>query len=174
MAFFKSKDNQNSSKSELPELPSLPELPELPSLPDSGRNLRPLPSFQKESVEIGAIKNNLNKEFDVKQIGPEKRTIELSDLPASSTSFKQYSPLSPPEVNQKSASKEFFIKLDKFKDAVKKFEEVKTKVREIEESLIKIREIKDKEEQELKSWEQEMQIIKNNINMIDGSLFNKV
>jgi hypothetical protein len=173
MAFFKSKEDND--RSQLPELPGLPEMPQLPSLPGTYNKteVRPLPTFPKtslgESMGIGAIKSTLDdnseKDFETRRIGPaEKRTMELSEMNNSSTR----SPI-------KSVNKEpVFIKLDRFQDAVKKFEEIKIKVKDIEDSLGKIREIKDKEEEELKSWEQEIQMIKNNVSNIDNSLFSKL
>lgn len=173
MAFFKSKEEND--RSQLPELPGLPQMPELPALPSTynKNEVRPLPTFPKtslgESMGIGAIKSTLDdnsdKDFESRKIVPgEKRTMELSDMNAPAM-----------RVATKSVNKEpVFIKLDKFQDAVKKFEEIKIKVKEIEESLAKIREIKDKEEEELKAWEQEIQMIKNNVNNIDVSLFSKL
>ncbi len=173
MAFFKSKEDND--RSQLPELPGLPEMPLLPALPSTynKNEVRPLPTFPRtslgESMGIGAIKSTLDdnseKDHESRRMGStEKRTMELSDMNMTATR---------PQI--RSVNKEpVFIKLDKFQDAVKKFEEIKVKVNEIEESLEKIREIKDKEEVELKSWEEEIQMIKNNVNNIDVSLFSKL
>jgi flagellar motility protein MotE (MotC chaperone) len=165
MSFFKRKEEKKSELPELPEMPGLPELPELPK-----KNAQPLPVFPTnqigESIGLTTIKNSINEANSEKSASPiaEKRTIEIPDISKASEFTKSYSAMKEP----------VFIKLDKFQDAVKKFEEIKMKVSDIQNSLEKLRDIKDKEEIELKSWEEEMQSIKDRVNLIDNSLFNKI
>jgi hypothetical protein len=178
MSFFKHKEEDD--KSQLPQLPGLPDMPQLPELPQTAKKpeIQPLPTFPRnsfgDSLGLNAIKSSVNEpteiQFNSTPIRPEeRRTIEISDI----KSMK-------PRVDLQNSNtfvsekQPVFIKLDKFQDAVKKFEEIKSKVSEIENSLTKIKEIKEREEQELKAWEQEMQIIKDKVGNIDSSLFNKI
>jgi hypothetical protein len=166
MAFFKHKEED---KSQLPQLPGLPEMPELPPLPQSSvkTEIKPLPTLQKNSFEdakaIGAIKTSVSEPLSNPA---EKRTIEISDL-NSAKAMQMVRPIV-------SANKDVFVKIEKFQEAVKKFEEIKIKVNDIEKSLSVVRELKDKEEQELKAWEQEVQMIKDKVNNIDNSLFSRI
>ena len=54
------------------------------------------------------------------------------------------------------------------------FNKIKEKVLEIETEIKNITEIKNKEEEELKEWESEIQSIKARMNAIDNSLFSKI
>ncbi|MBM3247311.1 hypothetical protein FJZ17_02105 [Candidatus Pacearchaeota archaeon] len=167
MGFFKKSEPK---RVELPEINNSLELPELPK---DNNSIPPLPTFPKNQVGnnlgLQAIKSSVSDESETPgytiEEDNEKRTLELSDLPE---------PLKP-EMKRYSIDKEpIFIKLDKFKDAVEKFQQVKEKVIEIEETLRKIKDIKDKEDIELKSWEEEVMAIKEKVENIDSSLFNKI
>jgi hypothetical protein len=125
-------------------LPELPAMPKLPELPS-------LPSLHQSAMKDEFRPLIQNRDFEI-------RKIDLENIP---------------RIPQKS-DQPVFIKLDKFQDAVHKFEEVKSKVKDIENSLIKIKDIKSKEEIELKAWEQEVQMIKEKVSNIEGSLFSKL
>ena len=158
MSFFK-RDSPDK-KPELPQLPALPELPELPSLPQLPR------ASSGEALGIGAIKDSVSglppkKDYEIRKIDlTERRSMELPDMGSQRSMSSQNEPI--------------FIKLDKFKEAVEKFSEIKEKVNDIEEALIKIKDVKDREAQELKSWEEEVQMIKEKVANIDVSLFQKI
>ena len=157
MNFFKRKPEE---KLELPELSNsgkLPEFPELPSLPESHteeqheqEQLRPLPSFSQPIAPQPALSRSI--------MMPERKSMDLAEFSKSKESIKE----------------PIFVKLDKFKDAVEKFEQIKVKVSEIDDSLKKLREIKDREEHELRSWEEEVRSIKEKVASIDSSLFSKI
>jgi hypothetical protein len=67
-----------------------------------------------------------------------------------------------------------YVRLDKFQTTVGAFEEIKEKVMEIEKLLLNIKEVKEKEERELGEWENEIQVIKSRIELIDRDIFNKL
>jgi len=71
-------------------------------------------------------------------------------------------------------SEPIFVKIDKFQAANENFSKIKEKLKDVESSLANLREIKNKEEQELDEWEQEVQLIKTKIAKIDDSLFKKI
>jgi len=166
MSFFKKSEPK---RTELPELPGSPELPEIP---EDNNSIPPLPTFPKTQIGnnmgLQAIKSTVSGDNDKPgykiEEDNEKRTFELSDLPEPKIESKSYSIDKEP----------IFIKLDKFKDAVQKFEQIKNKVSEIESTLKKLKETKEKEDLELKSWEEEVLAIKDKVENIDSSLFNKV
>jgi len=174
MGFFSRKKEEDSK--------AKANLPELPGISHSSSDLPPLPSFPKtptgDSMSLSAIKSSVGESSssqsrfpaEEKTSLPEIRRIETSDW-ESRRSMPSTSALSSPRVVSKEP---VFIKIDKFKDVVKKFEDIKSKVEEIDSSLRKIREVKEKEDSELKSWENETQLIKEKIRAIDDSLFNKI
>lgn len=155
MAFFKIVNKKEDKRPELPELPGqahLPDLPPLPSIPENRMN---------DSFGLQAIKSSVRgneREFEP------KRTFELNERPPFSMPVKKY----------ESKKEPVFVKLDKFKDSVQKFDEIKAKVNDIDSTLRKIKEIRDREETELKSWEEKVQLIKEKVDNIDNSLFSRM
>ena len=185
MGFFsRKKEEDNNLNSRLPELPDV-RLPELPE-DSNATDIQPLPKFPESSTGnsfgLQAIKSNVGfrskvqeqNEEEIKE-GTEKTTMEISDLDNYKPTeiSKRYSS-APMERNYSSDKEPIFIKLDKFKEAVEKFDEIKDKIQDIDDSIKQIREIKEKEEQELKLWEEEVQAIKEKAANIDSSLFSKI
>jgi hypothetical protein len=138
----------------LPELPKLPELPgtEEPVKPAEKPEISPLPALPSESAGIDAIKSGV-----VSTESSPRRTMELG---ASGMSLMSKEPI--------------FIKLDKFKEASKSFDVVKAKLKDIDYALAKMKDLKQKEDNELKAWESELQAVKSKVEAIDNSLFNKI
>lgn len=124
----------------------LPELPGMSKLPE----LPSLPPLPQSAMREDFRPMMPNRDFEIRKI----------DLESPKISARSNQPV--------------FVKLDRFQDAVHKFEEVKTKVKDIENSLLKIKDIKMKEEVELRAWEQEVQMIKEKVSNIEGSLFSKL
>lgn len=170
MGLFQRKEEE---KKPLPNLSGTSTLPELPALPALRSDVSQLPAFSKNEFSassgmgLQAIKATI-REGSAKGLeympSEEKRTIEVSDRESIRTA------MSPRAVSKEPV----FIKLEKFKEATEKFNEIKEKVLEIEESLRKLKEVKEKEDAELKSWDQEMQLIRQKVETIDDSLFNKI
>jgi hypothetical protein len=163
MSFFNKKEEE---RKELPELPGMSKLPELPPLPSFPKN-----EFGNSGIGLQAIKTTVNEgsekglEYMPKEDN-EKRTIEAPDKEA----IKSFIGSSSKNLNKDP----IFIKIEKFKEVVEKFNEIKNKVFEIESSLKKLKEIKEKEDSELKMWDEEMQLLRQKIDVIDNSLFNKL
>jgi peptidoglycan hydrolase CwlO-like protein len=172
MAFFGRKKEDSNARENLPELPGI-------SRAES--SLPPLPSFPKtpagDSLSLNAIKSSVGESTSTQSSLPsiDREPKQIRRMESGDWEAGQRAPIisglsSPRVVNKEPV----FIKIDKFKDVVKKFEDIKSKVEEIDSSLRKIKEVKEKEDAELKSWEQEAQLIKERITAIDDSLFNKI
>jgi len=184
MGLFSHKKEESSNlNSKLPELPDirLPDLPPDSTNSDEPSDTQPLPKFPDNSsgssFGLQAIKSNVGFRQKPQEEEQEdnKTTMEISDSSEyrASEIAKRY----PPVNNERkySPTKEpIFIKLDKFKDVVEKFEEIKDKIKDIDDSIKQIRELKEKEEQELKLWEEEVSAIKEKAANIDSSLFSKI
>ena len=170
MGLFQKKDEEKKQLPELPGMSSLPELPPLPALTKS--DISPLPSFSRNEFSassgmgLQAIKATIREGSTkgLEYMPEERRTIEVSDKDSIKAA------MAPRTVSKEPV----FVKLDKFREATEKFNEIKEKVSEIEDSLRKLKEIKEKEDSELKSWDEEMQLIKQKVESIDNSLFNKI
>ena len=67
-----------------------------------------------------------------------------------------------------------YVRLDKFKITEEAFSEIQTKVSDIEKTLLKLKELRDKEQKELESWEQELQLLKSRLDSIDSHLFESI
>jgi len=67
-----------------------------------------------------------------------------------------------------------FIRIDKFEESIKIFQDIKSQISEIEKLIKNTKEIKAKEEEELLSWEKEVQAIKNQIEKVNQDIFSRV
>jgi hypothetical protein len=68
----------------------------------------------------------------------------------------------------------FFVRIDRFNDAKKNLFEIEKKLREMENVLVKIGETKQKEDEEIDSWKQDMKIIRSYLEDINQSVFSKL
>jgi len=64
-----------------------------------------------------------------------------------------------------------YIKLSKYKSAVKSIKEIHAKLQEAEKTLAQILEIKAKEDAEIEKWREEITSIKNRLMEVDKDLF---
>lgn len=182
--FSKEKSKQETESQSLPELPKINNLEfptqqdyqnnsfqDIPELPEIETNDLPqLPEINEEPTPEQEIKKELNKsspEFQKSQFAPLKPISEEDNIKEKSSN-SIYS-------HQKNKIEEpVFIRIDKFQSAIETFEEIIDKVTEIEEIIKKTKEIKAREEEELNSWEKEIQNIKNRMDSIDKTIFSKL
>ncbi len=156
-------------------------LPELSESYDSdfSNNLPALPSFPNnstgESLGIQAIKHAINPRFDEPGIYDNETHKEFSNDSVINEHLVTLSKSRFPEIVEEFSreAEPIFVKLDKFKYAVENFEKVREKVGDIGKMLEQIKEIREKEDAELRSWEENLRSIKLKIESIDNSLFKK-
>ena len=67
-----------------------------------------------------------------------------------------------------------FIRIDKFEESIKIFQEIKSQISDIEKLIKNTKEIKAKEEEELTSWETEIQTVKNQIEKVNQDIFSRI
>jgi hypothetical protein len=67
-----------------------------------------------------------------------------------------------------------FIRIDKFEESMKIFQDIRSQISEIEKLIKDTKEIKSKEEQEIASWETEIQSVKNQVEKIDKEIFSRI
>jgi len=132
----------------LPSFPDSPmkrgsiQLPELPGFPEEKQVVPSLPLSKKPSL------------IEMEEWKPEPRTLPIETAP-----------------KKTEEKRPIFVKLDKFQSAQNSLEIVKEKLDEIDSLLRKIREVKIKEDQELSSWEKEIEAIKTRINSVASEIF---
>jgi len=187
MGWFNKKEKKIEKKVPL-TLPELPKLPELPPIEDETTNknfIHQLPTFPNNSIgekfSQDTIKDAVTgKEdgegvLDADELAKDKTqempkplknslTKELS-FPERRTSYK---------VKTTQEAEPIFVRIDKFEESLELFEKSKERLLEINEMLKEIKKIKQEEEEQLNSWEREMQIVKQEIEKIDKGLFSKL
>jgi len=187
MSWFKKKKEvkarvAGSSLTELPELPELPRFSDLSELPEIRTPIlepRSLPSFPGK-LDSGfsqeAIKSAVSPvpPINSKQVkNRERRTLEISeDTPKTKFSSLLHASETEPRLSKK--IEPVYIRIDKFKAAIQSFNEIQRKVAEVEDLLQKIKEMKQKEDEELRVWERDLETIKARIDSIDKSVFSKL
>lgn len=202
MGLFKKKDERKvpeNSNMGIPVLPELPKLPDFPGMDDEFQNaeLPKLPSFPNNSIgnkfsqstikeavagekevdsedaddfssendfddEERMMQAPLNENYE-KTILPNKMKPQRREI-SENTSYSQMQKRAEP----------VFIRLDKFEESLKVFENAKKQISEIEHLLSEIKEVKQKEEDELNSWENRIQEIRKQIEKVDQDVFSKI
>ena len=184
------------------EVPSLPELPKLPELPNIEENsldnskIHQLPSFPTNSLGEKFSQNTIKEAVAGKKEGEE--VPEADDFAEDKQMMQR--PLKEPLVPELShlenikaipferrtdeiaedfetstkKAEPVFIRIDKFEESLKIFEKTKDKISEIEKMLKHIKDVKENEERKLDSWENEIEIIKKQIEKVDANIFSKI
>ncbi len=75
---------------------------------------------------------------------------------------------------QMNKSEPFFIRVDKFNEAKKNLIEIERKMRDMEEVLVKLGETKEREDEEIDSWKQDLKVIKGYLGDINDSVFSRL
>jgi hypothetical protein len=204
MGLFGKKDKKEEIKKNVPAVPELPELPKLPELPSMNEfsyeeeHLPQLPTFPNNSLGNKFSQNTIKEAVSGKK--EEEEVFDAEDFPEEDMGMMQ-KPLKKHAVEDfenyeesvatKPKSKEMpqnfamknymtkkaepvFIRIDKFEESMKIFKDIKSQISEIEELIKSTKEIKSKEEEELASWETEIQTIKNQIEKVDQDIFSRI
>lgn len=175
--------NQTDTDLKLPELPRLPELPTMrDSEVYSERSIHQLPSFPSSSLGNKFSQNNIKEAitgrkedeevYDADEFAPNK---EMQRMLKPLTKELQKMPKEFEDATSRIKSTEpVFIRIDKFEESLRIFEKTKEQISEIEKMLREIKQEKEKEDEELISWENEIQSLKKQIEKVDKDVFSKV
>ena len=194
MGWFNKKDEKG-----VPSLPELPRLPELPSMrEDSFDNFKihQLPKFPTSSLGEKFSQNTIKEAVAGKKEGEEVSEADdfaEDNMPMMQRPLKNPVPEfprlekikgTPFERRTNEISEDFetstkkiepvFIRIDKFEESLKIFDKTKDKISEIEKMLKHIKDVKENEERELASWENEIDMIKKQIEKVDKNIFSKI
>ncbi len=158
-------------------------------------------SFSREYDEY---EQSINKSKPEKKFSMEYEEDDSNELPEIEENYERSEPLTPiappiksvtpPKKTVKAAprvieddeekytvknymtkkAEPVFIRIDKFEESIKIFQDIKSQISEIEKLIKNTKEIKAKEEEELLSWEKEIQTIKNQIEKVNQDIFSRV
>ena len=170
MALFKRK------KEKLPaEEFTLPEPPELPREPFHLERDELLPELP--------LRKEIDEDIDFETHGEKLRPLrvergenELSPLPEELMPILPSPAVIPKDVKRfiSPVEKPIFVKIDKFRESISYLGDIKDKLRSASSLLQNIKEIRQKEDQELQSWERELEGLKIKLEGIDKKLFSDV
>ena len=203
MGLFKNKETPKKDFANLP-VPKLPELPKLPDFPgmendseDYGEmELPQLPSFPNNSLgnkfSQNTIKEAVAGEKEVESEGaddfssdfeerenqmmqePLREINPIKDMRQFNQSVQRTREVPSYSKNLVKKAEPVFIRLDKFEESMEIFNDTKEQISEIENLLKNIKELKQKEDEELSSWENEIQEIRKQIEKVDSDIFSKI
>jgi hypothetical protein len=204
MGLFNKKENMKEVRSNVPSVPELPELPKLPDFPymDESSNevesLPQLPRFPNNSLGNKFSQNTIKEAisgkkeeeevFDAEDFSGERMGMMQKPLQRSVTDdSEEYETgvLMKPKLREISQSfvernymtkkaEPIFIRIDKFEESMNIFHDIKTQISEIESLIRTTKEIKAKEEEELVSWQNEIQAIKDQIEKVNQDIFSRI
>ena len=192
----KDSGKNDSKKMNVPES-TMPKLPELPKLPDfqgyeedsdyNENELPQLPSFPNNTLGNKFSQNTIKDAVaGEKEVEPEEaEDFEENEEPMMQKPLAKTMPASemPEQRNYPSYSRTYttqkkpepvFIRLDKFEESMDIFNNAKEQISEIEKFLNEIKNLKQKEDEELNSWEDQIQEIKKQIEKVDQDIFSKI
>ena len=136
-------------------------LPELPPLKPA---FRPLAPSSKEEVIVESTLPAIPEE----PVTPPKFKPRPRE-------FQEFAPKRfVAELKPASMSEDVYVKIDRFHSARKALTGARNKLTEIEEVMRKIRETRMREEQELASWEKDIDSVKSKVEDVTKNIFEKI
>ena len=185
------KNKKEVKKEVIPSLPDLPKLPDFPSLEKEEKIRYGLPSFPSNSLgarfsqdtikgAISGSEDEFEEEYEMSK-SPIKKvmTREIRDQPLKI--FEKEISKKPYEKNARrifesgtSTEEPIFVRIDKFEESLKIFSNIKKKLLEIEKTLEEMRKVREKEDLELREWENEIRLMKGHIEKVDRDIFSKI
>lgn len=204
MGLFNKKEDIKEVKKSISSVPELSELPKLPDFPymdessDEEGPLPQLPRFPNNSLGNKFSQNTIKEAisgkkeeeevFDAEDFSEEEKRMMQKPLQRSSMEdseeYETGISMKPKlrEISQNFVEKNYmtkktepvFIRIDKFEESMKIFHDIKTQISEIENLIKMTKEVKAKEEEELTSWQNEIQSIKDQIEKVNQDIFSKI
>lgn len=202
MGLFSKNKKEEAKPKPFQPIPSLPKLPDFPRLDSSGygsdydgpAKISKLPSFPSNSLgtrfsqdtikeavtgdEEGDMGNVDDSADDTDEDNGEMRMMRnpMMRRPVTEEMGSNWRSPQMPSTSKagRSTMEPVFIRIDKFEDAMKVFNEMKHKVSEVERVLEDIKSMKEKEDTELKSWENELKSMKDQISKVDADIFSRI
>ena len=191
MGLFGKKEKKSET-----EIPSLPKLPRLPEFPDMGlsedRTIHQLPSFpsnsfgkkfSRDSIKDAVSGERGERDFYADDFSDREREMRMMRGPLRKPLSEEVDEgdLEEKEFPEKEEKMSFrqeaepvFVRIDRFEEGLRVFDGIKKQISEIERILAETRGLKEKEEAELRSWEDELKKMKMEIERMGRDIFSKV
>lgn len=145
MSLFGSKDEKKEmQRLDLGSLPPLPEFPTLDSV--SGPSYTPTVSRPTMAPP--------RPNFEV----PSRASMPRPPMPSRGPSMME-------------GEKPLFVKIDKYRNALKAIDNLKSKIREAEGVLVEVSSVRQQEDQKLDEWRRDLKDIREKLLTIDQNLF---
>jgi valyl-tRNA synthetase len=166
--------NQINEGFQMPFPPQSQPQSQIPSVPSNTQIQTPEDNEVKVTPPLDGAHFKENKSMIPSPPSPprqmQKPKIQENEKPRT----VELSPSIQPEQHFTKKAEPLFIRLDKFQNAKKEFNQVQIKVKEIEFVLRKIKDVKSKEENEISSWQTEVEKIKSRLAEIESNIFSKI
>ena len=185
MGFFTKTKEAKEERLSLPDLPRLPEIDtfeeneerrihKLPSLPHNSLGTK----FSQDTIK-GAVSGEREDDFaDADEPEFEEDDMRMMQEPLRQPMTSEIDEDMPPIrrgfANARDSTEPIFVRIDLFEDALKVFSEAKKKVVDIERDLSDIKRVREKEDAELREWENEVKSMKNQIEKVEREVFSKI
>lgn len=186
MPLFRRKKRE-SEEFELPEPPLTPALPSNPEFKSYTQHIPELPEPAsteksiKEEMDVPATQSMPTNLQEFSKISMDEFDQQERVVPQTPTRVMPNQPQIPSaqEITQPSrksfpVERPIFVKINKFRESVESLNEIKKKLKEASTILQKLKEIRAKEDEELASWEKDLEEMKTKIDSIDKKLFSKI
>jgi hypothetical protein len=183
--FPDSPNNKGFSQSAIKEAvdtgPSRLQLPELERITPDTQSHQNIKTIEMEEWSPHAEKEqNIPPISTIKRPPKELPQIKIQELPneeisaipalPNKSSDIETMPVTPPGSKRSN----IFVKINKFNSAKRALADIEDKLKDIDGLLKKIRETKMREEQELDSWEKEVNTVKARIQEVTDNIFEKI
>ena len=146
---------------------SKPVLPEFPDIPDLEE--------QEDAVyesSIADIKNEVSRDDDIDML--QRQSFfkpKLADVQAQEQMNVSFSRQSTKQIPVFDEEKPLFIRINKYKEALKYLDELKAKLADAEDLFRELDSIRDEEEKKIEQWKRDLNSVKEKLLAIDKSLF---
>ena len=164
-------------KQPLPRLPDFPEMPR-PPLEEEKRSLPEFPSYEPTIRDIKQEVSGASRSTPAPVAIPARVPLQRPTIAAprpitlSAVTRPSFSgtPTAVPS-SSRGEEKPLFVRIDDYKVALDALHSLKEKIKEAEALLSSVSELRQKEEQHLQKWQQELQTLKSKLLTIDHTLF---
>lgn len=188
---FKSKDVEEQvieeKESDEPN-PYLTSIKSVPKTPEQNKSIPDVPEYKQKEMSMRTNNPFLKPQRAAPsqpmtiQINEDRDTVPLPPEDEEPKFTQKYQPTvrvakaivsSNAAIQTQKATTDIFVKIDKFYSAKKSLLSAKQDIEDIDSFLKKIRDTKIKEERELANWEKQIESIKERIQNINNSIFEK-
>ena len=171
----------------IPALPRLPRLPDFQEMEDRNDRIHQLPSFpsnslgkkfSRDSIKDAVSGERGEEDFYADELSGDEIRMMREPLRRPMTEEMEEEMEMPERTGMTGSFRQeaepVFVRIDRFEEGLKMFEGIKNQMSEIERILAETKRLKEKEEAELRSWENELKRMKSEIEKIGRDIFSKV